>query len=69
MAAAYGSSAVQLKFKQEHRDLGVIPTQLGSRLASIYETTPNSFGQEIFDNWLATLRDTIVDQQPFGRAS
>lgn len=51
----YGNRIVLVAIKQKIEISGIIPTTLGSAIASLYAPIPNLLGQKIFEEWLNGL--------------
>ena len=59
----YDKKVTLIITKKELRIKGVIPTLLGETIASLYTPTSNELGIEIYNKWLESLNETIVEKK------
>ncbi len=61
--ARYGKKSTLVRTKKQLEIKGVIPTKLGETIANLYTPVPNDLGLEIYNNWLESLNEAIVEKK------
>lgn len=63
MYACYHEERYVLEFQSQHRITGVILSNLGQRVASLYEPKFNPLGAKLFSEWIDSLSPHITKRQ------
>lgn len=60
--AYYRSEIYLLSFKSAYKVKGIIPTDVGNKIASLYEPKTNTLGLELFTKWLDSIANLLSEK-------